>query len=207
METTKVVGDGVKKGYRMSNEDLGLFTRRVDEIKKRIRETGTESDVEFVAEELQSIAEKIGFFDPRKFFVTRQGLWVSDNFRDRILSVAKKIAKVSMDGANHFDLPTPMNDAETQKRLGEGYIYEDASEFCSVLAGMIDRQPNGEVGVLVNNGKANIFYVRGKNDEVFAVIVYWNADDREWRVIAYLLDGSRWSADCRAFSRNSNLDK
>jgi len=207
METMQIVGDGMKKGYKMTNENLGLLTRRMDEIKKRIRETGVESDVESVANELQRIAENIGLFDPHKFFVNCSGLCASSDFRNRILFVAKKTVKVSSGEVSHFDLPAQMNDAEIKKELGDGHIYKDASKFCSTLASMISQQPRGEEGDLITNGNANIFYVCGKNNEVFAVSVHWFSDDRGWAVYACRLVDCQWSAGVRAFSCNGHLVK
>ncbi|MBP6975318.1 MAG: hypothetical protein KBB51_00650, partial [Candidatus Moranbacteria bacterium] len=50
------------------------------------------------------------------------------------------------------------------------------------IAGLIEAQPGGKSGFLLNNGYANIFYVEGKNGEVFAVRVGWRSVDREWSV-------------------------
>jgi hypothetical protein len=97
-----------------------------------------------------------------------------------------------------------MNDTEVCKELGDNYVFE-ASEGGVVIAEMINRQPNGEDGDLVNDGKANIFYVHGKDVEVFAVYVYWHAGVRSWFVHASRLDDYRWNAGYRAFSRNSTF--
>ena len=165
---------------------------------------GMSEDKEF----LQNMLENYRDFDPHQFFVTRPALWVSSDFCDMILSVAKKTAKVSLSVTGYFDLPTPMNDAEIQKQLRERHIYNDASKFCSILAGMIVRQPSGEDGDLITNGKANLFYVRGKDNEVFVAVVYWDFDIRAWRVRADRLRVSlQCHAGCRAFSPNSILAK
>ncbi|MFH0846418.1 MAG: hypothetical protein V1851_03415 [Patescibacteria group bacterium] len=141
-------------------------------------------------------------FDPHEFFKTRPGLWVSSDFCDRILSVAKKTMKSPLIKEGHFDLQEPMTDSEIRKELGDGHVFEDASEFSLFLAGLIDQQPKGEeVGDLITNGYGNIFYVRGA-DKVFAVLVYWSADGRRWVVGAARLGGNQWDARGRAFSRN-----
>ena len=143
-----------------------------------------------------------GNFDPNEFFQNRPGLLRSEEFVERILSVAKKTERILLPShIPSLTLHKNMNDTEVCKELGDNYVFE-ASEGCMVIAGMISRQPNGEDGDLVNNGKANIFYVRGKNNEVFTVGVSWDAGVREWYVDANRLDDYHWHAGRRAFSRN-----
>jgi hypothetical protein len=123
------------------------------------------------------------------------------------LSVAKKIPQIKLpDHVLGFDLPEPMNDEQVRDKLGDNHVFE-TSEGCAVIAGMISRQANGEAGDLLNNGYTDIFYVRGKNNEVFAVGVGWSAGDRGWDVRADRLGGSLWCAGNRAFSCNSILGK
>ena len=56
------------------------------------------------------------------------------------------------------------------------------------IAGLIEAQPDGSPGFLLNNGYANIFYVEGKNGEVFAVAVRWRSVRRRWYVDDWELD-------------------
>jgi len=141
-------------------------------------------------------------FDPHEFFRTRDGLWVSDFFRDHVLSVAKKTKAVRAQKGANFQLEDHSSDKEIRAEFPENHIFEDASAFCAHLAGMIERQWSGTEGDLISNGYANIFYVRGKDNEVFAVIVFWLVVRREWRVGAYRLGDDRWAAGDRAFSSN-----
>ncbi|MCG2694770.1 hypothetical protein L6261_01675, partial [Candidatus Parcubacteria bacterium] len=55
---------------------------------------------------LQMFMEERRFFEPNNFFVIRNGLWISLNFRNYILSVAEKILPIQL--PSHipgFDLP------------------------------------------------------------------------------------------------------
>ena len=141
-------------------------------------------------------------FNLKKFYKTRNGLYILECFIDRILSVAENIDTVpAVTGAN-FDLINPANDAEICSELPENHIFEDASVFCAYLAGLIEKQKGGESGNLLNNGYANIFYVRGALGEVFAVCVRWYSGSRRWHVNAFSLASFRWSAGSRAFSSN-----
>ncbi len=142
-------------------------------------------------------------FDPVKYFKTGEGLYVSDDFAQRILKVAKPVNSLSEEKFGSFDLTQDATDQQIQAELPHGHIFEDASMFCAHLAGMIQCQPGGMEGPLLNNGYANIFYVRGVSGEVFAVRVRWVADGRGWGVDAYRLDDGRWYAGHRAFSRTA----
>jgi hypothetical protein len=141
-------------------------------------------------------------FDPRAFYQTRSGLYVWDEFCQRVVATAKPVASLpAMEGA-YFDLIKDANDAAIRRELPAEHVFEDASEFCARLAGLLKRQAGGVEGDLVANGYANIFCVRGVTGGVFAVSVYWFFDGRGWGVSAYQLVGGGWSAGCRAFSRN-----
>lgn len=74
----------------------------------------------------------------------------------------------------------------------------------SVIWELLKLQPNGEKGVLLTNGCANIFYVRDAGGELRAVRMRWVADDGFWHVNAYSVEcPSGWSAGYLVFSRNS----
>ena len=142
-------------------------------------------------------------FCPKEYFQTRRGLYVCVDFRDRILSVTKKTGKLPSAKITSYNIVKDSNNEKIRAELSKNHIWKDASDFCSHLAGMIDRQPKGENGDLLNNGCVNIFYVRGKNGEVFAVNVYWGVGALEWYVNAYQLDDGLGPAGRQAFSRNS----
>ncbi len=138
--------------------------------------------------------------NPHDFFKTHEGLWTSKNFNDFILSGASK-KKVSADETtiSYAGLAQAANDTEISSELPEGYTFEDVDTFLVHLATLIEGQWGGKEGTLLNNGYANIFYVK-VNGEVFAVDVDWSVDDRRWHCSADCLADSRWSAGFRAFS-------
>jgi hypothetical protein len=145
-------------------------------------------------------------FNASKYFVTRQGLWVSSDFTSRILpAYINPMTKRGLDGVNSVDLPRNMYDSEiiTEYLGGEEQARKNAFTL-DQIAELVDGQRNGEAGVLLNNGYANIFYVVGKDGVLFAVPVRWRSPDRQWRVDAYELDGhGDWIAGSRLF-RNKN---
>lgn len=65
---------------------------------------------------------------------------------------------------------------------------------------LMERQKNGENGVLLNNGYANIFYLCDCAGVLRTVGVLWN--DGGWSVCAGPVgDPDRWRGDCQVFSR------
>lgn len=67
---------------------------------------------------------------------------------------------------------------------------------------LMKEQKNGKAGVLLNDGHANIFYVRDVSSVLRAVDVDW--DGGGWGVSADSVEGpDRWGDGHRVFSRNS----
>lgn len=150
--------------------------------------------VELVVSAVES-AEK---FNAKLFFQTKN-FWFGDNFQKWILPKISKTVPVFQGKTAHFDLPTGMNDREIQKNLTNKNPFS-VDEFVSVIQNKILKQPNGEDGELLNNGRANIFYVDLGDGTVVAVNVLWFSDGRTWDFRAHDLDDDRWSAGFRAFS-------
>ena len=88
-------------------------------------------------------------------------------------------------------------DAPILEELGD-----KAEASLSQMYALMARQANGQEGVLLTNGWANIFYVRDINGELRAVRVRW--DGRGWFVDAYSVTyPNGWYDGNRVFSRNS----
>ena len=65
---------------------------------------------------------------------------------------------------------------------------------------LMEMQKNGEAGFLLNNGWANIFYIRDKDGVLRTARVYWNVEG--WRVNAYEISNpSGWCVGIRVFSQ------
>ena len=79
---------------------------------------------------------------------------------------------------------------------------EAAETTLTEVYAAMEAQPNGEDGNLLNNGWANIFYIKDVNGALRAVHVDWV--DGGWDVLANSVeDPAEWNADDRVFSRNS----
>lgn len=137
-------------------------------------------------------------FNPHEFFKIRKGFCVSNEFIDRILSVAERVMEGQPSELKSWDIRKDATDTQIRSELPEDHLVE-----LWQIAKLIEAQPNGEKGLLLTNGHANLFYVKGKGGQVFVVLVYWLAGHGEWGVDAWLLDeGVRWDAGRRVFSRN-----
>lgn len=82
---------------------------------------------------------------------------------------------------------------------GETKAEESLAEVYALLA----VQPNGEHGTLLNDGHANIFYVRDINGVLRCVSMYWE-NDHGWILDACsvgMAPGSAWRAGEQVFSR------
>lgn len=76
-----------------------------------------------------------------------------------------------------------------------------AETTLSEMFSLMERQKNGEDGVLLNNDYATIFYIRDHDGVLRAVRVFWHGDG--WSVSAYSVeDPCRWVGGYHVFSRN-----
>jgi len=73
------------------------------------------------------------------------------------------------------------------------------------LFGLLKKQANGQRdGVLLTNGGANIFYIRGTDNNLWAVPAYWGSAYRYWGVEARSIGGPcRWFDGFQVLSRDS----
>jgi hypothetical protein len=79
---------------------------------------------------------------------------------------------------------------------------ETAETTLTEMYAAMAAQPNGEDGCLLNNGRANIFYIKNITGALRAVFVGW--DDGGWYVSVHSVEYPRaWFAGHRVFSRNS----
>ena len=77
-----------------------------------------------------------------------------------------------------------------------------AETTLSEMFSLMEKQKNGEDGVLLNNGYANIFYIRDQNGVLRAVSVRWYNDG--WYVYANSVgDPDRWRGGFQVFSHLS----
>lgn len=138
--------------------------------------------------------------NPQDFFRSREGLSILPRFDNSILlNAMKKTVQVNKETIGYADLVQLANHTEIGTELPGDHIFMEVDTFLAYLAVLIASQWGGTSGMLLNNGRSNIFYVK-VNEEVFAVYVHWSRDDQQWFCNANHLHDGRWGAGCRVFS-------
>jgi hypothetical protein len=192
------------------DEVLGKIARQQHDLFRRVKE-GTLDSVA-VSRGLQDLIEGrfagVVSVPPTERFVAREKFVVNTG--------RKAPVEISYVGGNFskwflgkIEEPKP----ETQLRYAKLF---KLSEDSPILAGLgntaettlaevyalMERQPNGEEGVLLTSGYANIFYVRDVNSELRAVHVHWHGGG--WCVNARSVERRlAWRVGYCIFSRNS----
>ena len=129
------------------------------------------------------------------------GVW--DNFTAWFLSgTGKTEDPITEQALRYHKLRQASVDGPIIQELGgEAKAETTLSEMFSLM----EKQKNGEDGVLLNNGWVNIFYIRDQNGVLRAVRVFW--DGGGWSVNAHSVeDQSRWDGGDQVFSRNSVIE-
>ncbi len=123
--------------------------------------------------------------------------YLGDNFNEWFL----KKAEEPFPGSTIYGRELNKNSVNSPV-LAELGGHEKAETTLTELYTAMKVQPNGEKGALLNNGFANIFYVRDINNILRAVYVLWDGDG--WIVGACSVEGpDAWDAGFLVFSRNS----
>ena len=132
-----------------------------------------------------------------KPFTSRRGfVQISSNFDDVILSCASKKVLANEAIIGYADLAQLANDAEIGSELPEGHVFEDVGTFLLQLATLMEGLRSG---VMLINGRENIFYVRVRR-EVYVVLVSWYSSGGQWQCHSCCLDDFQRSVGCRVFS-------
>ena len=147
--------------------------------------------------EPESLTTQEERFDPHMFFTYKNDqvrMRALHPFPSYVLRAAFPVSSGPAARLSVYELARSAYDREIVAELPQDHLVE-----LWQIAKLMRRQPQGEDGILFNNGYANIFYVNGVHGRVFAVSVRWYDD--EWRVLAWKLDeDARWGAGCRVFS-------
>lgn len=120
--------------------------------------------------------------------------YVSDNFK--AWYGQKTEAPTTASTLRSVQLTRPARDAPILAELKE-----HADTTLAAIRWLLERQPHGEDGTLLNNGQVNVFYVPDVNGVRRAVFVYWLGDG--WDVYADSVGHLHvWSVSYRIFSRS-----
>ena len=128
--------------------------------------------------------------------------YLGDNFRSWFLTGLGKIEDVqATPELTSFVLETSMLDKDIIAKIGDE---TKAETSLTEVYDLMTKQPNGEDGTLLNNGWANIFYIKDQNGVLRAVRVRWRGDG--WYVDALSVESpGAWDDGLQVFSRNSVL--
>lgn len=133
-------------------------------------------------------------FSPQEFFQDKKGLYVWNDFKERILKKAGPVDSGEF-SVSSVDLLKRASDEKIEASLPPKHIF-DESDVCAVIAEFISQQSKGEEGVLLSNGYANLFYTKS-----LVVHVGWGVFYGGWSVGAWPRDGGGSWGDCnRVFS-------
>ena len=122
--------------------------------------------------------------------------YLGDNFRENFLGkIENLVGDISL---AYHNLKESSRDIPIISELGGEELVETV---LGVVFSLMCQQPNGEDGVLLNNGYANIFYVRDKSRVLWTVRVDWYGGG--WGGLALSVDYPReWNDGGRVFSCN-----
>ncbi len=123
--------------------------------------------------------------------------WISDAAKSIVGSYTEPEPEIAETGLNIHKLCKASVDATILAELGER-----ATTTWAQMYEMMRRQGRGQEGNLLVNSWSNIFYIRDRNNKLWAVDCGWNAGSRCWRVRAFPVTvPSTWDADNRVVSR------
>ncbi len=204
MSKKDMLGPAVRNLVALPSDALGTATDLLD---KMANPGWTEAVKHFLRKEeivWREFLRPVGEFtlsarketlDPQVRLRTREGLWVSPYFQDNVLKYANTLENTPEIKLESFELIKSANDLEIMGELPLDPM--DVDTTCVALAQMIDRQPGGEEGFLLINGRWNIFYAQVGGEEVYMLYIYRDYGRKEWRIYAFPLRKIRWSKDCR----------
>lgn len=133
-------------------------------------------------------------FDPKEFFKDREGLWVGSSFESKIVEKAEPSpAELKLEVASYV-LEKDATDEDIEKALPKEHLFSEL-EVCIAIASLIEKQPKGEDGALLNTGDWNLFYTAS-----CVVDVSWDSSGRFWVVSAWGRGVNGWHAGERVFS-------
>lgn len=183
----------IQNAFKKGSKSLPEIARLIVGTKKL-----TLKYLALVQENIQIAGEA---FSKPSFFLNGPKLYLWDNFKNRVLSEIPDLIPAFTGSVIKTQLTKNMTDAEIQAELGNPTPFT-VPEFAAIISNLIGKQPKGENGILLNNGYANIFYVKLANGSVVAVFVGWFGGDRGWYFTAVSLDSGLWFGGRCVFSRS-----
>lgn len=142
-------------------------------------------------------------FKPHQFFVEKDQpdgikFWLNEGFKRLLKLLPELETSVLADTVRVHRLVQTAKEPAIIATLGDN----PATPFLARLAEFIKRQKNGEDGLLLTNGWANILVIELPDGTRWVVHADRNRDDRTWFLYAYPVSAvSEWCAGNQVFSR------
>lgn len=147
----------------------------------------------------KSIAVSVESFTKDSFFSNgpvKFRFW--PNFKSWIIPAIPATIPAFTTSLSSFTLTKNMYDKDILAELGNPTPFT-VSEFAAIIKDLLTKQPTGNPGDLLRNGRANIFYVKLEDERTVTVCVFWSVACREWRCYADGMDDSDWRDGGRVF--------
>lgn len=173
--------EGVKKFLR---GELVVSEAQAEGLLRHITTTSVSGANRFVADKESLKAANIG--------------WTSGHFERLFLP---KVEMAAFDTLAVSELTEASTDALILEELGDR-----AEISLTHFFRLLERQANGEGGLLLINGDVNIAYIRGVDGNLWAVNANWDDKHRYWFVFAGSVERSgKWLEGCRVLSRDRDF--
>ncbi len=128
------------------------------------------------------------------FSMNRDGVDVWHNFKILFKDFLNQPLPNTSQALFYYDFKKGATDFEIEKEFGINktlFIFESPIMFLSVLVGLLLEQWEGKSGPLLNNGHANLFYIR-LNSQVIMICVHWDLNCDVWGVNAGCRNSDGW---------------
>lgn len=144
-------------------------------------------------------------FNPKTYFTKNKSVryWLGDNFQKYVLSSIKTVPNLPAMFFNKHQFSETITDKEIMEhfQISESRGLMTGEEISRTIAYLTSKQPNGEQGILQNNGYLTIIGYMLCDDCVVRVVrVHWRSDDRRWGCNCGVL--VNWRAGSGLLSRN-----
>lgn len=131
------------------------------------------------------------------FFQTRSGLVISENFQEHIVpEFLDEQVSVPASKGMCVDLIGIADDYGICGKLPKDFIFSDIYEFLAMLSSLIEKQWEGDEGVLLTDGNANIFYVW---ESGYRSVIYVTWSDSLGWLCKFYSGSDQWNIGQRIF--------
>lgn len=149
----------------------------------------------------------VGEFNLQQYFTENKKVkyLLSDNFQKHVLNPAKRVNYFSEESFSEHILVEPVYDEEIMEhfQISESNGLMTREEILWTIASLTGKQPNGEAGVLLNNGYYTVIgYMLCDDGVVRTAGVVWDFSPDGWQWHCHCDYFGDWISGIAFFSRN-----